>query len=115
MKVYKTKKNLQSAWECLDTSYEFMEKALQQLSLMSSLSSETKAAIDRFDISAISSLKQYIEEEMENSVDTDLKEAKCKAILLKDNSVIATGTRNECIRAIQDSPLHNTKFTIIKA
>ncbi len=64
-RVNKTKKNLQSVWEYLDMSYEFMEKALQQMSHMNLLSDETKEAADRFDISAISSLKQHIESEID--------------------------------------------------
>lgn len=48
-------------WNDLDVAYERMEKSIDKLSSMSDLSDDFVKEIDRFDISAISSLKQYVE------------------------------------------------------
>lgn len=61
-KVYKTEKNLQNVWDNLDKAYEYMERALEDLGLMSSIPEELKNDAERFDISAISCLKGEVEE-----------------------------------------------------
>jgi len=66
-KVYKTEKNLQKVWDNLDEAYEHIEKehiekAIEDLSLMSSIPDEVKRDVERFDISAISCLKCDVEE-----------------------------------------------------
>ena len=61
-KVYKTEKNLQKVWNDLDKAYEHMYQALEDLSLMVNLPDELKKDVEQFDISAISCLKEKVEE-----------------------------------------------------
>ena len=60
-KVNKTKNRLMEVWNDLDEAYEHMERSLEKLSAMSNLSDELEQEINNFDISAISSMKQYVE------------------------------------------------------
>lgn len=60
-RINKTKGNLMDIWNDLDEAYERIEKSLEKLSSMSGLSKEFTDEIDRFDISAISGLKQRVE------------------------------------------------------
>lgn len=60
-RINKTKGNLMDIWNDLDEAYERIENSLEKLSSMSGLSKELTDEIDRFDISAISGLKQRVE------------------------------------------------------
>lgn len=64
-RVNKTIPNLQKVWDRLDVAYENMEKAFEMLGTMSNIPEELLDEMDRFDMSAISSLKEYIEMIME--------------------------------------------------
>lgn len=48
-------------WNDLDGAYERIERSLEKLSSMSGLPVDLSNEIERFDISAISSLKQHVE------------------------------------------------------
>lgn len=60
-RINKTKNRLMDVWNDLDEAYERMERSLEKLSEMSNLSDEIEQEMNNFDISAISSLKQYVE------------------------------------------------------
>lgn len=62
----KTISNLQKVWDKLDTAYENMESAFESLESMSNLLDNLLEEMGRFDMSAISSLKQYVEQIIEN-------------------------------------------------
>ena len=64
-RVNKTIPNLQKVWDRFDKAYENMEAAFEMLALMSDVPNELRNEIARFDISAISSLKEHIEIMME--------------------------------------------------
>ena len=64
-RLNKTTNNLQSVWNDLDLAYEYMEKAIDKMCSMSGLPIELRNQVDRFDISAISALKEHIEIVME--------------------------------------------------
>ena len=64
-RVNKTIPNLQKVWDSFDKAYENMEAAFEMLESMSDVPNELKNEIARFDISAISSLKEHIEIMME--------------------------------------------------
>jgi len=64
-RVNKTEKNLQTVWDNLDKAYEYMEKALDDLSLMANIPEEVKNDMERFDISRIGCLKEDVEVLME--------------------------------------------------
>ena len=64
-RVNKTISNLQKVWDRFDKAYENMEAAFEMLESMSDVPNELKNEIARFDISAISSLKEHIEIMME--------------------------------------------------
>ena len=64
-RINKTIPNLQKVWYRLDVAYENMEKAFEMLSAMSNIPEELSDEVDRFDMSAISSLKEHIEMIME--------------------------------------------------
>ena len=64
-RVNKTITNLQKVWDRFDKAYENMEAAFEMLELMSDVPNELRNEIARFDISAISSLKEHIEIMME--------------------------------------------------
>ena len=57
---------LQKTWNNLDKVYEKMERAIETLSKMDTVSVELKNAIEKFDMSEISYMKQLVEEMMEN-------------------------------------------------
>ena len=61
----KTIPNLQKVWDRLDAAYENMEKAFEMINSMSGIPDELSDEVDRFDMSAISSLKEHIEMIME--------------------------------------------------
>lgn len=58
--------NLQKAWNDLDKAYEHMENAIETLSKMNAVTTELENAIEKFDMSEISYMKQLVEEMMEN-------------------------------------------------
>ena len=58
--------NLQKAWNDLDKAYEKMENPIEKLSKMDTVSVELKNAVEKFDMSEISYMKQLVEEMMEN-------------------------------------------------
>ena len=60
-RVNKTIPNLQKVWDRFDKAYENMEAAFEMLESMSDVPNELRNEISRFDISAISSLKEHIE------------------------------------------------------
>lgn len=60
-RVNKTKNRLMEVWNDLDEAYERMERSLEKFSSMSDLPDELVQEMNNFDISAISSLKQYVE------------------------------------------------------
>ena len=64
-RVNKTIPNLQKVWDRFDNAYENMEAAFEMLESMSDIPNELSNEIARFDISAISSLKEHIEIMME--------------------------------------------------
>lgn len=64
-RINKTISNLQSVWDRLDAAYENMEKAFEMINSMSGIPDELSDEVDRFDMSAISSLKEHIEMIME--------------------------------------------------
>ena len=64
-RVNKTIPNLQKVWDRFDKAYENMENAFEMLESMSDVPNELRNEIARFDISAISSLKEHIEIMME--------------------------------------------------
>lgn len=57
---------LQKVWNDLDKAYEHMENAIETLSKMNDVSVELKNAVEKFDISEISYMKQLVEKMMEN-------------------------------------------------
>ena len=57
---------LQKVWNDLDKAYEHMENAIETLSKMNGVSVELENAIEKFDMSEISYMKQLVEEMMEN-------------------------------------------------
>lgn len=58
--------NLQKVWNDLDKAYEHMGNAIETLSKMDTVTTELENAIEKFDISEISYMKQLVEEMMEN-------------------------------------------------
>ena len=63
---------LQKVWNDLDKAYEKMERAIETLSKMDTVTTELENVIEKFDMSEISYMKQLVEEMMEN------KQMKCK-------------------------------------
>lgn len=57
---------LQKVWNDLDKAYEKMERAIETLSKMDTVTTELGNAIEKFDMSEISYMKQLVEEMMEN-------------------------------------------------
>ena len=57
---------LQKVWNDLDKAYEKMERAIETLSKMNAVTTELENAIEKFDMSEISYMKQLVEEMMEN-------------------------------------------------
>ena len=64
-RVNKTIPNLEKVWDRFDKAYENIEAAFEMLNSMSDIPDELGYEIERFDLSAISSLKEYIEIMME--------------------------------------------------
>lgn len=55
---------LQKVWNDLDKAYEHMENAIEALSKMNSVTTELENAIEKFDMSEISYMKQFVEKMM---------------------------------------------------
>lgn len=66
-RINKTQNNLQSVWNNLDLAYEYMERAIEDLSQMTGLPVELKRIVEQYDLSEISIMKQEVEELMENT------------------------------------------------
>ena len=58
---------LQQIWNDLDVAYEYMERAIEEMSYVS-LSKELYETKEKFDLSEISYMKQLVEEMMENNM-----------------------------------------------
>lgn len=59
-------RELQKVWNDLDKAYEHMENAVEILSKMNAVTTELENAIEKFDMSEISYMKQLVEEMIEN-------------------------------------------------
>ena len=57
---------LQNVWDNLDKAYENMENAIERLSKIDSVTTGLRNAVEKFDMSEISYMKQLVEEMMEN-------------------------------------------------
>ena len=57
---------LQKVWNDLDKAYEKMENAIETLLKMNAVTTELENAIEEFDMSEISDMKQLVEEMIEN-------------------------------------------------
>lgn len=66
-RINKTQNNLQSVWNNLDLAYEYMERAIENLSQMTGLPDELERMVDQYDLSEISIMKQEVEELMLNA------------------------------------------------
>ena len=66
-RINKTKNNYEKIWRNLDTAYESMENAINMLSSMVGLPDELASEVDNFDIFSISSIKQHVENMIEQS------------------------------------------------
>lgn len=62
----KTISNLQKVWSKLDRAYENLETAFEILEDMTNLPGQLQNEMDRFDLSAVCSLKQQVEMMMED-------------------------------------------------
>lgn len=65
-RINKTIPNLQKVWNKFDKAYENLEAAFEMLEEMTDLPEELQSEMDRFDLSAVSSLKQQVEMMMED-------------------------------------------------
>ena len=66
-RINKTQNNLDTVWNNLDLAYEYMERAIEDLSQMTGLSDELKKMVEQYDLSEISIMKQEVEELMFNA------------------------------------------------
>lgn len=66
-RINKTQNNLDTVWNNLDLAYEYMERAIEDLSQMTGLPDELERMVDRYDLSEISIMKQEVEELMFNA------------------------------------------------
>lgn len=67
-RVNKTISNLQKVWDKFDKAYENIEAAFEMLSSMSDIPDELRDEMERFDLSAVSGLKEHIEIMMEEKI-----------------------------------------------
>lgn len=65
-RINKTISNLQKIWDKLDAAYENMKSASELLESMRNLPDNLLEEMGRFDMSAISRLKQYVEQIIED-------------------------------------------------
>jgi hypothetical protein len=66
-RINKTQNNLDTVWNNLDLAYEYMERAIEDLSQMTGLSDELKKMVEQYDLSEINIMKQEVEELMFNA------------------------------------------------
>lgn len=66
-RINKTQNNLDTVWNNLDLAYEYMERAIEDLSQMTGLSDELKRMVEQYDLSEIIIMKQEVEELMFNA------------------------------------------------
>lgn len=66
-RINKTQNNLQLVWNNLDLAYEYMERAIENLSQMTGLPDELERMVEQYDLSEISIMKQEVEELMLNA------------------------------------------------
>ena len=66
-RINKTQNNLDTVWNNLDLAYEYMERAIEDLSQMTGLPDELERVVDQYDLSEISIMKQEVEELMFNA------------------------------------------------
>lgn len=66
-RINKTQNNLDTVWNNLDLAYEYMERAIEDLSQMTGLPDELERMVDQYDLSEISIMKQEVEELMLNA------------------------------------------------
>lgn len=66
-RINKTQNNLDTVWNNLDLAYEYMERAIEDLSQMTGLSDELERMVEQYDLSEISIMKQEVEELMFNT------------------------------------------------
>ena len=66
-RINKTQNNLDTVWNNLDLAYEYMERAIEDLSQMTGLSDELEKMVEQYDLSEISMIKQEVEELMFNA------------------------------------------------
>lgn len=66
-RINKTQNNLDTVWNNLDLAYEYMERAIEDLSQMTGLPDELERMVDQYDLSEISIMKQKVEELMFNA------------------------------------------------
>lgn len=66
-RINKTQNNLDTVWNNLDLAYEYMERAIEDLSQMTGLPDELERMVDQYDLSEISIIKQEVEELMFNA------------------------------------------------
>lgn len=66
-RINNTQNNLQSVWNNLDLAYEYMERAIEDLSQMTGLPGLLERIVEQYDLSVISIMKQEVEELMENT------------------------------------------------
>ena len=66
-RINKTQNNIDTVWNNLDLAYEYMERAIEDLSQMTGLPDELERMVDQYDLSEISIMKQEVEELMFNA------------------------------------------------
>ena len=66
-RINKTQNNLDTVWNNLDLAYEYMERAIEDLSQMTGLSDVLEKMVEQYDLSEISMIKQEVEELMFNT------------------------------------------------
>ncbi len=66
-RINKTQNNLDTVWNNLDLAYEYMERAIEDLSQMNGLPDELERIVEQYDLSEISIMKQEVEELMLNA------------------------------------------------
>lgn len=64
-RITKTQNNLDTVWNNLDLAYEYMERAIEDLSQMTGLSNELERMVEQYDLSEINIMKQEVEELMD--------------------------------------------------
>ena len=76
-RINKTQNNLDTVWNNLDLAYEYMERAIEDLSQMTGLPDELERMVDQYDLSEISIMKQEVEQMNFQRKQSDEKRGKC--------------------------------------